>query len=538
MSLVEELLRRVNETMTPEEIADLKAKAAAEYKAKKFLPSPGPQTDAYNSEADIMLYGGAAGGGKSALLVGLAYTQHTRSLICRRQYTDMGELIRFALDEVHGSRDGYRGDPPMRLQTKDGRQIEFFAAAQPGDEQHRQGQPVDFIGIDEAAQFLEEQVVFLMGWLRSSDLQQRCRVVLASNPPLSAEGRWLNEWFAPWIEPDHPNKAKPGELRWYVRGEGDKWKECPGPEPVQVGFKADGSPRMVTPMSRTFIPSKLDDNPYYAGTGYERQLANMPEMYRVALLEGNFTAAREDHEKQVIPTQWILEAQKRWTPNPPANSPMCSIGVDVAQGGADSTVLAPRYDYWFDKPTLVPGKETPLGADVAALIFKHIRHNAIVVVDAEGGYGLGAYEHMKGNNIPVVGYKGGGKSTARTKDRLLNFYNKRAETWWKFREALDPDQPGGSRIALPPDSGLRDDLACVRMAPNYDATTRGIKIESKDDIRKRLGRSPDRGDAVVMALTAGPTSATHHQIWRDAIRVAVKRPRVIQGYESRRRRHF
>ena len=86
-------------------------------------------------------------------------------------------------------------------------------------------------------------------------------------------------------------------------------------------------------------------------------------------------------------------------------------------------------------------------------------------------------------------------------------------------------------------SGLRDDLACVRMAPNYDATTRGIKIESKDDIRKRLGRSPDRGDAVVMALTAGPTSATHHQIWRDAIRVAVKRPRVIQGYESRRRQH-
>ena len=59
----------------------------------------------------------------------------------------------------------------------------------------------------------------------------------------------------------------------------------------------------------------------------------------------------------------------------------------------------------------------------------------------------------------------------------MRFANKRAEAWWRFREALDPDQEGGSVIALPPDPQLRADLA----APVYEVGPRGILIESKDD---------------------------------------------------------
>jgi hypothetical protein len=83
--------------------------------------------------------------------------------------------------------------------------------------------------------------------------------------------------------------------------------------------------------------------------------------------------------------------------------------------------------------------------------------------------------------------------------------NKRAETWWKFREALDPAY--GNGLALPPDPQLRADLT----SPTWKLTPRGIQIESKDEIRKRLGRSPDRGDAVVLAwvtaLETGTSSA-------------------------------
>ena len=76
----------------------------------------------------------------------------------------------------------------------------------------------------------------------------------------------------------------------------------------------------------------------------------------------------------------------------------------------------------------------------------------------------------------------------------LPFFNKRAEWWWRMREALDPDS--GEDLALPPDPALRADLC----APRWGRMARGIKIETKDETIKRIGRSPDKGDAVVYAL--------------------------------------
>jgi hypothetical protein len=52
---------------------------------------------------------------------------------------------------------------------------------------------------------------------------------------------------------------------------------------------------------------------------------------------------------------------------------------------------------------------------------------------------------------------------------------------------------------LPPDPELRADLA----APTYSVTARGILIESKDELRKRLGRSTGKGDVCTMALAEG-----------------------------------
>src|SRR5437588_12720638 len=101
------------------------------------------------------------------------------------------------------------------------------------------------------------------------------------------------------------------------------------------------------------------------------------------------------------------------------------------------------------------------------------------------------------------------ESIEKTKDGSLAFANKRAEAWWKFREALDPDQPDGSAVALPPDPELRADLC----TPTWKLTARGILLESKDDIRKRLGRSPGKGDAAVMAWSEGNAAATSR---RDA----------------------
>lgn len=127
------------------------------------------------------------------------------------------------------------------------------------------------------------------------------------------------------------------------------------------------------------------------------------------------------------------------------------------------------------------------------------RNNAPVIVDVGGGYGGAVTLRLKDNGIAHDGHNGAGASTGRTRDGQLKFVNKRAEAWWRFREELDPDQEGGSPICLPPDPELRADLA----APSYEVGPRGLLIESKDDIRKRLGRSPGKGDAVVMCLSQG-----------------------------------
>ena len=88
-----------------------------------------------------------------------------------------------------------------------------------------------------------------------------------------------------------------------------------------------------------------------------------------------------------------------------------------------------------------------------------------------------------------------GSAAGRTKDGKLGFRNLRAEAIWKMRELLDPESE--ITVALPPDPQLRADLASYR----WKLISGGIiQIEMKEDIKKRIGRSPDDGDAVVMAL--------------------------------------
>lgn len=374
--------------------------------------------------------------------------------------------------------------------------------------------------IDEATHFAEVQIRFLMGWNRTDDPNQRVRTVLATNPPLSSEGLWVIQMFAPWLDPSFPNPAKPGELRWVVSdAEGkDKWVDGPG----EILIRG----KMVRPKSRTYIPSQVSDNPYYAKTDYERELDNMPEPYR-SLLLGGFQTSLKDAPLQLIPTSWIKEAMARWTPDPPDKIPMCSLAADVARGGDAETTLARRYGWWFDKMISIPGKQTPTGGEVAGAIVKYRRDECAVIIDMGGGYGGSAYDCLKQNGIDVVGYLGSKESTAKTKEGILGFYNKRAEVYWKFKEALDPGQPGGSPVMLPDDPILMADLC----APQLDMNFKGVKIESKDKLIKTLGRSPDRGDAVVMAWAYGANWDSHAKLW-------IEKRKKKQEYQVIRKRRY
>lgn len=449
------------------------------------MPLPGPQTDAYNSKADIIGYGGAAGGGKTDLACGLAITKHKRSAIFRREATQLTGIVD-RLTEIIGDRDGYNGSE--KIWRLDGKQIEFGSAPHAGDEVKHQGRPKDLLVLDEAANFLEAQVRFLMGWVRTTDEEQKCTVLMTFNPPTSADGRWVISFFGPWLDPSHENPAKPGELRWFATVDG-KDVEVDGPEP----FEHNGE--VIKPLSRTFIPSKIADNPYLMGTGYMATLQSMPEPLRSQMLKGDFMAGMEDDPWQVIPSEWVKLAQARWTPD--NRDEMSAVGVDVARGGKDKTAIACRRGSWYAPIDTYPGSQTPNGPKVAALAVAAARDAAPIHVDVIG-VGASVFDHLDQMTIQVVPVNGSSASRKTDRSGKLKFANKRAELYWLFREALDPEY--GTPVALPPGNGVLADLT----APKWKLTARGIQVESKEDIIDRLGRSPDEGDAIVYAWIDTP----------------------------------
>jgi hypothetical protein len=472
--------------LTPEERAEVDGILAADDAI--WRPLPGPQSLAYYSTADIIGYGGAAGGGKTDLACGKALTQHRKVMMLRRIGTELTGIID-RLEELLGTRDGFNGkDNIWRLPRL---QIELGAVPNAGDEKKFQGRPHDLLVFDEATNFLVQQIRFLLTWLRTTVKGQRCQALFTFNPPVSAEGRWVVEFFAPWLDSKFPNPAKSGELRWAaslpadaVHPNGrDLWVDDGTPfvlvngEPCyEFDPKEYGADDIITPMSRTFIPSRVTDNPYLMGTGYMAQLQALPEPLRSQMLKGDFTAGVQDDPWQVIPTAWVEEAQARWT-KPVRLPTMDSVGVDVARGGKDNTIIARRHGMWFDEPLKFPGKDTPDGPTVAGLTIGAIRDSAPIHIDVIG-VGASPYDFLMQAKQQVLGVNVSEKSLATDKSGRLRFFNQRSELWWKMREALDPANNTG--ICLPKDKQLLADLC----APRWELSGSTIQVESREAIIK------------------------------------------------------
>jgi len=513
-----EVLERLIGGLSQDKLQQLVSIPAIKERLHRWKANPGPQTLAYESDADELFYGGQAGGGKTDLIIGLSLTAHEKSLVMRRTNKEASKLVE-RYTEVLGSREGFNGqDNIWRI---DGRVIDIAGVQHEDDKQKFKGSPHDLIAFDEISDFAESQYRFIIGWNRSANKNQRCRVVAAGNPPTTPEGLWVLKYWGPWVDPGHSNPAKPGELRWFTTISGED-TEVDGPGPHMI----EGEEIMAR--SRTFIPAELSDNPDLAATNYASVLAALPTELRAAYKEGRFDAALKDNAFQVIPTAWILEAQSRWTPEGFRDVTMTAMALDPAGGGADAEELIWRHGGWISQPVSAKGSETSDGSRAAGLIVEHRRHNAPVVVDVGGGYGGAVVQRLKDNGIIHHAFNGANGSTSKTKDGKLAFANKRAEAWWRMREELNPDQEGGSVIALPPGAEIRADLA----APHWQLTVRGIQVEPKIDIRKRIGRSPGKGDAIVMCLSEGQAVLT-----RELHRASHRPPKVIRGYANAKGRN-
>lgn len=216
-------------------------------------------------------------------------------------------------------------------------------------------------------------------------------------------------------------------------------------------------------------------------------------------VEGNF--AESEQPDGVIPRRWVKLAQARWRmlmddyqAGRAIMPRFTGYGIDVGGEGesADATILAPRHAHFVAELIELRRLNT---MQVAGAVSERLRIAPGRAVVDSIGVGAGVVARLRQLGHEVVAFNGAEGTDDHDSTGELDFANLRALAYWRMRERLDPTS--GAFIALPPDPMLEDDLC----APTYSAQRNGrIVVEQKEKIKERLGRSPDRGDAVVMAF--------------------------------------
>jgi len=225
-----------------------------------FRPNDGPQTDFLAASETDVLYGGAAGGGKSyAMLVDplrFAHRAAHRALILRRSMPELRELIDKSRELYPKAFPGCKYKEVEKLWNfPSGAKIEFGFLERDADVYRYQGQAYSWIGFDEIThQSTEFSWNYLASRLRTTDPEIIPYMRCTANPG-GVGAHWVKKRY---IDPSPPNESFKG---------------------------SDG-------LTRKFIPARLDDNPYLANDGrYEQMLKALPPTQRRQLLEGDWEVA-------------------------------------------------------------------------------------------------------------------------------------------------------------------------------------------------------------------------------------------------------
>jgi len=244
-----------------------------------FQPNPGPQTDFLAASEREVLFGGAAGGGKSAALLAdpLRYfgNANFNGLLLRRTNDELRELV-FKSQELYPQ--AYPGAKWQEKKSQwtfpSGARLWMTYLERPEDVMRYQGQAFTWIGWDELTQHPTPYAyLYMLSRLRTTDPTLPLCVRATTNPGSSGHG-WVKKMF---IDPAPAGKTFPatdldtGEV---------------------LRYPAHHEKAGQALFNRRFIPSRLSDNPYLAEDGvYESNLLSLPESQRRQLLEGDWGVA-------------------------------------------------------------------------------------------------------------------------------------------------------------------------------------------------------------------------------------------------------
>ena len=458
-----------------------------EHTARIWDPRPGTQETVYNCTADVIGYGGQAGGGKTDTLFGISHYKHKKSICFRAEKSQMdNQIVARGMELFVPDSARWVGQHKMTWHFHKGGQLTLGALKNQGDFNRYQGSSWDAMFFDEAPNMRQSEVLSVMGWNRSDDTNQKCQAYFYFNPPTTAEGNWIIEFFAPWIDSTHDNPAEEGEVRWFVTAEGRSLEVPNGDHYYHKGQK-------LLPRSRTFFKSRLDENPTF-GEEYRSILNSLPFPLNQQLLHGDFDVGGEDNAWQLYAGHILDNAFDRWQEREVTPMDLSAIGVDIARGGRGRTILAKRYNDWIAPLVEIPYEEAHTGREVAEVVMEHIKGSkATINIDAIG-YGSSPYDYLVEMGANIHGINFGNKSDFVERNGFYPMANFRSELFWQFREMMEFGDP--SYISLPKtDSGLRRELATIQ----FSAPHGKILLEDKDKIIARIGTSTDKADAVVLA---------------------------------------
>lgn len=314
-------------------------------------PNPGPQSELFSSAADITVYGGQAGGGKSygvLLRMGVHADKvpNYSGIIFRREMPMVTVGGGLWQESMGLYRAVFRAKPNSSNYTwtfPSGSTVQFRSLQYESDKQNYQGSQLHEFCLDEATHFTESQFWFLYSRLRrrggeSGGVPFNARCVLTCNPDPDSWIRRLIDW---WIGEDGlaiPSLA--GKKRFFARlGDDLVWSDSRADALAHVAHLPT---EQQVAGSLRFIPAKLKDNPKGDPT-YASKLAVLPQVERERLLGGNWNvrpAAGSYFKRAYFPFEdgpvevkrrvrgWDLAASEPTVDNP---DPDWTIGVLVAE---------------------------------------------------------------------------------------------------------------------------------------------------------------------------------------------------------------